>query len=228
MSTSIVDSWLILFKWTTKNQTYRWGAGPVWGQRQDWAAGERGGRARDVGGAGWEANWGWQAWGAGSSGREMSNHVDSRLGAAAGCRSLWSQGDAHGQMWYKQCNPGTGGELRGGMSWRDWGQIQPPRRQQKRGARLFLSTHLGSRFKGPLPVVPLCYINLDYMMFIDNFGTWVYNDTQFLIQEQDSFPLLVSVIGEQFPISFIQILYIIVKCILTGFFFLPVLLLLNP
>ena len=81
-------------------------------------------------------------------------------------------------------------ELWGGMWWGDWVQIQPPRRQQKRGARLFLSTHLGSRFKGPLPVVPLCYINLDYMMFIDNFGTWVYNDTQFLIQEQDSFPLL--------------------------------------
>ena len=54
-------------------------------------------------------------------------------------------------------------------------------------------------------------------MFIDNFGTWVYNDTQFLIQEQDSFPLLVSVIGEQFPILFIQILYI-VRCIPSGFF----------
>ena len=139
---------------------------------------------------GWEANLGWQAWGAGSSGPEMSIHADLRLGAAAGRGSLLSRGDAPGQTWCKQCNPGTGGELCGGMSWRDWGQIQPPRRQQKRGARLFLSTHLGSRFKGPLPVGPLCYINLDYMRFIDNFGTWVYNDTQFLIQEQDSFPLL--------------------------------------
>ena len=166
---------------------------------------------------GWEANLGWQAWGAGSSGPEMSIHMDPRLGAAAGRGSLLSRGDAPGQTWCKQCNPGTGGELCGGMRWGDWGQIQPPCRQQKRGARLFLGTHLGSRFKWPLPVGPLSYINLDYMMFIDNFGTWVYNDTQFLIQEQDSFPLLVSVIGEQFPISFIQILYI-VRCIPSGFF----------
>ena len=81
-------------------------------------------------------------------------------------------------------------ELWGGIRWGDWGQIQPTCRQQKRGARLFLSTHLGSRFKWPLPVGPLSYINLDYMMFIDNFGKWVYNDTQFLTQEQDSFLLL--------------------------------------
>ena len=190
MFTGILDTWLFLLKWTTKNVSYRWGAGPVWGQRQDWAAGERDDQDRDVGGVGWEANLGWQAWGAGSSGPEMSIHDDPRLGAAAGRGSLWSRDDAHGQTWCKQCSPGTGGELLGGMSWRDWGQKQPTCRQPKRGARLFLSTHLGSRFKGPLPVVPLSYINLDYMMFIDNFGTWVYNDTQFLIQEQDSFPLL--------------------------------------
>ena len=158
----------------------------------------------------------------------MSNHVDSRLGTAAGHRSLWSRGDAHGQMWYKQGNPGTGGELQGGMRWGDWGQIQLPRRQQKRGARLFLGTHLGSWFKGPLPVGPLSYINLDYMMFIDNFGKWVYNDTQFLIQEQDSFPLLqFLLLGSSFQFRSYRSCTSLLS-VFRGFFFKPVLLLLSP
>ena len=228
MFTAILDSWLFLLKWTTKNETYRGGAGPVWGQRQDWAAGERDDQARVVGGVGWEANLGWQAWGAGSSGPEMSIHADLRLGAAAGRGSLLSRGDAPGQTWCKQCSPGTGGELLGGMRWGDWGQIQPPCRQQKRGARLFLGTHLGSRFKWPLPVGPLSYINLDYMMFIDNFGTWVYNDTQFLIQEQDSFPLLqFLLLGSSFQFRSYRSCTSLLS-VFWGVFLKPVLLLLSP
>ena len=44
--------------------------------------------ATDVGGAEWEANLGWGAWGAGRSGGEMSNHTGWRLGAAGCCWSL--------------------------------------------------------------------------------------------------------------------------------------------
>ena len=223
MFTGRLDSWLFWLKWTTKNE----------GQGLSEVRGRTGlqvrGVARPEMWVGWVgANLGWQAWGAGSSGPEMSIDTDPRLGAAAGRGSLLSRGDAPGQTWCKQRNPGTGGELRGGMRWGDWGQIQPPCRQQKRGARLFLGTHLGSRFKGPLPVVPLCYINLDYMMFIDNFGKWAYNDTQLLIQEQDSFPLLQFVLlGSSFQFHSYRSCTSLLS-VFRGFFLKPVLLLLSP
>ena len=144
--------------------------------------------ATDVGGAGWEANLRWGAWGAGKSGGEMSNHVGWKLGAASCCWSLVSvvpRCCSQPKLTQATQTRDRSWAALGLWGGRVEGRYSPAVGSRKGGPGCFWGTRLRSQFSWPLTVGPLFYIYLDYVSVIDNFGPWIYNDTHFLTQRQD-------------------------------------------